>query len=248
VKRVSKSQHRADDSISEYDCIIVGGGPAGLVAAIYLLRYRRKVLLFDGGHSRALNIPKIRNLVGYSEGISGRHLLKRLRNQALKYNAKIMSGEATISRYRKIFNASLGERQFQAQFVILASGVEDRQPPRVEFNDLCKRGLLAYCPICDGFDHVNKQIGLIIDSPSGFKKIQFLYKFSRHLHFVVIRDLVIPARHVEKIKKYKVKVSKGHLEYMRPNRSGNKLEIKLKHQKKNNRGSGVCRNGDSRAR
>ena len=55
----------------KFDCIIVGAGPGGLVAAIYLQRLQRRVLLIDGGDSRASRIPKIRNLVGYAEGISG---------------------------------------------------------------------------------------------------------------------------------------------------------------------------------
>lgn len=54
------------------DCLIVGAEPAGLTAAIYLTRYRRRVLIVDGGHSRAARIPLSRNCPGFPEGVSGR--------------------------------------------------------------------------------------------------------------------------------------------------------------------------------
>ena len=78
-----------------YDCLIVGGGPAGLTAAIYLARYRRKVLVIDSGQSRAAWIPKSHNYPGFEDGISGKALLKKLREQAEEYDAR-GSGEQTI--------------------------------------------------------------------------------------------------------------------------------------------------------
>ena len=67
------------------DCLIVGGGPAGLTAAIYLARYRRDAVLVDEGVSRA-NIPASHNYPGF-KGIAGPDLLARLREQALLYGA-----------------------------------------------------------------------------------------------------------------------------------------------------------------
>ena len=64
-----------------YDCLIIGGGPAGLTAATYLGRFRRHGLIVDAGQSRAAWIPKTHNLIGYTEGISGPALLERMRAQ-----------------------------------------------------------------------------------------------------------------------------------------------------------------------
>ena len=61
---------------AHYDCLIVGGGPAGLTAATYLARFRRNVVLVDAGQSRAALIPKTRNYPGFVDGISGPDLLK----------------------------------------------------------------------------------------------------------------------------------------------------------------------------
>ena len=72
------------------DCLIIGGGPAGLTAAIYLTRYCRSVLLADSGQSRAALIPESHNYPGFI-GVSGSELLARLRDKALEYGARIQT-------------------------------------------------------------------------------------------------------------------------------------------------------------
>jgi thioredoxin reductase (NADPH) len=74
------------------DCLVIGGGPAGLTTAMYLRRYRRTILLIDSGHSRAALIPKSHNYPGFA-GIAGDDLLMRLREQALAHGARFESGE-----------------------------------------------------------------------------------------------------------------------------------------------------------
>ena len=74
------------------DCLIIGGGPAGLTAAIYLARFRRRVRIVDSGASRASLIPLSHNYPGFPEGITGRDLLVRLREQARRYGATLTAG------------------------------------------------------------------------------------------------------------------------------------------------------------
>jgi thioredoxin reductase (NADPH) len=74
------------------DCLVVGGGPAGLTTAMYLARYRRNILLIDSGHSRAAMIPQSHNYPGFS-GIAGPELLLCLRQQAQAHGARFESGE-----------------------------------------------------------------------------------------------------------------------------------------------------------
>src|SRR5947208_11852282 len=73
------------------DCLIVGGGPAGLTAAIYLARFHLNILVVDGGKSRAAWIPCSHNHAGFPDGISGKELLQRMRDQTCKYGAKLES-------------------------------------------------------------------------------------------------------------------------------------------------------------
>ena len=69
------------------DCIIIGAGPAGLTAAIYLSRYLLSIRLFDSGDSRAALIPCTHNHAGFPGGISGKDLLDRMREQARDFGA-----------------------------------------------------------------------------------------------------------------------------------------------------------------
>ena len=71
------------------DCLIIGGGPAGLTAAIYLRRFYRDILLVDAGRSRARLIPLTHNYPGFPDGISGPELLERLRTQLARMNGQV---------------------------------------------------------------------------------------------------------------------------------------------------------------
>ena len=77
------------------DCLIIGGGPAGLTAAIYLSRFHLDIMVVDGGKSRAAWIPTSYNHAGYPEGINGAELLRRMREQARLYGTKIETGQVT---------------------------------------------------------------------------------------------------------------------------------------------------------
>jgi thioredoxin reductase (NADPH) len=74
-----------------YDALVVGGGPAGLTAAIYLARYHRRVVVVDDGNSRAKWIPLSHNHAGFPDGITGDELLRRMREQAERYGATILT-------------------------------------------------------------------------------------------------------------------------------------------------------------
>lgn len=72
--------------MSQVDCVIVGGGPAGLTAALYLARFRRSVVLLDSGTSRAKLIRRSHNCPGFVRGISGQDYLDTLRKQLAAYS------------------------------------------------------------------------------------------------------------------------------------------------------------------
>ena len=81
-----------------YDTLIVGGGPGGLSAAIYLRRFTRNVALVDKGHSRLRLIPVSHNYPGFPDGVPGHTLLANLHVQLERYGGQAMPGEITALR------------------------------------------------------------------------------------------------------------------------------------------------------
>jgi thioredoxin reductase (NADPH) len=165
------------------DCLIVGGGPAGLTAAIYLARFHLDILVVDGGKSRASWIPCTRNVSGFPDGINGQELLQRMREQACKYGAKIES--EFVSKLERdeqtgLFTATWGSGTATARSVLLATGVTNRRPPMDEklHDDALSRGLIRYCPICDGYEVTDKKIGVIGSDSHGVAEAVFLRSYT----------------------------------------------------------------------
>src|SRR6476620_8453542 len=92
-----------------YDCLVIGGGPAGLTAALYLARFHLSLKVLAAGDSRAAMIPCTHNHAGFPDGISGEELLVRMRAQAEKYGASIARGRVTrLDRADEGFKAEWG--------------------------------------------------------------------------------------------------------------------------------------------
>jgi thioredoxin reductase (NADPH) len=163
------------------DCIIIGAGPAGLTAAIYLTRFHLKIRMFDCGSSRAALIPKTRNHAGFPEGISGVDLLARMREQAAKYGA--FREEAEVTRIEVLdagFAVHVEGRVFEARSVLLATGVVNHRPdmPAEVHDAALARGLIRYCPICDGYEVTDQRIAVVGTSEHGAREAMFLRGYS----------------------------------------------------------------------
>jgi thioredoxin reductase (NADPH) len=168
----------ADDVL---DCLIVGGGPAGMTAAIYLARYRRRALVVDAGESRATWIPRSHNHAGYPEGINGVQLLARMSAQAREYGATFERGTVdAIRRDGDIFHAEVNGRPLAARNVLLATGVVNRQPAmdRTDHDRAMARGLIRYCPVCDGYEVTDKRVGVLGASGHGVAEALFLRTYT----------------------------------------------------------------------
>jgi len=170
------------------DCLVVGGGPAGLTAALYLARYRRLARLFDAGESRAALIPESHNYPGF-KGIAGPELLARLRVQAEEYGSVIEKGEVTaIARDGGMFVAQCNNSEIRARSVLLATGLVDACPPIAGFSDNVHTGAIRFCPICDGFEAMDRRIGVLGETEDAGKKALFLRTYTRQIFLFAIDD------------------------------------------------------------
>jgi thioredoxin reductase (NADPH) len=176
------------------DCLIIGGGPAGLTAAIYLARFRRDVVVVDAGDSRAALIPTSHNYPGFEDGVSGPDLLKRLREQATRYGAAIQRGTVTaLERKPDHFAAQVGGDAVRARKIILATGLIDEKPDLPSLQEFVYRGGVRFCPICDGYEAMDQRLGVIGPLEQAIKKALFLRTYSRDLVvFALDREIDLP--------------------------------------------------------
>ncbi len=162
------------------DSLIIGGGPAGLTAAIYLARFRRRFQLIDQGASRAAWIPVSHNHAGFPEGIHGTTLLERMAAQARRYDAPIQQG--AVSKIAQngdgAFDVMVDDRTLTAKTILLATGVVDIEPALPDVPAAVARGLVRYCPVCDGYEVIGHKVGVIGYGSSGLKEAIFLRTYT----------------------------------------------------------------------
>ena len=159
--------------------LVVGAGPAGLIAAVYLARFRRSVVLVDAGHSRAVRIPRSHNYPGFAEGITGTQLTTSLREQARHYGVEPVAGKVTaLRRTGRGFEASWEGGGASARAALLATGAADVEPRLPHLAEALQTGALRYCPVCDGFEAIDQHVGVIVEGSAGVSEALYLRHFT----------------------------------------------------------------------
>lgn len=173
---------------SPVDALVIGAGPAGLTAAMYLTRFKRRVRVVHDGTARALWVPRTRNVPGFPDGIVGEELIERMTDHARRYGAEIMFGRvATLERTAGHFRATLEESpSITARAVILATGVDTNlaELDEGDHRTAVRDGVLRYCPICDGFEHRDERIAVLGSDLHGAAEAMFLRQFSRDVTLI----------------------------------------------------------------
>jgi thioredoxin reductase (NADPH) len=174
------------DPAEPLDCLIVGGGPAGLTAAIYLARFRRRIRLIDGGASRASWIPRSHNLPGFPKGVEGAALLQALREQLGCYGAAPEEGRVeALRREADGFSAQVDEIWTRARTVLLATGVAEVIPPIPHVAEAIRRGEVRVCPICDGFEAQGRKVAVIGRGDHAAREALFLRTWAEAVSVVL---------------------------------------------------------------
>ena len=178
------------DEIDPVDAIIVGGGPGGLTAAIYLARFRRRFVLVDAGQSRAQWIPRTHNHPGFPDGIGGQELLNRMHEQLAAHGAAAEQATVTsaVRRDDGMFAADLGQRTVVGSHLILATGVVDIEPPLREVMGAVRRGLVRLCPICDGYEMTDRTLAVIGRGTRGLGEALFLRTYTADITLVTLGE------------------------------------------------------------
>ncbi len=144
-----------------YDGVIVGGGPAGLSAAIYLARFNRSTLVIDAGEGRSTSHETNENYLGFPDGIPSRELRERGQQQATRFGVRFTESQVDhIERAGDAFRIACDGGEIVARTLILATGVVDLFPEFEGVEDYIGRSLF-WCITCDGWKTRGKRIVIV---------------------------------------------------------------------------------------
>lgn len=173
---------------SFYDVVIVGGGPAGLTAALYLAREKADVLVIErsvpGGQAGITQL--LENVPGFDEGISGEEFGRRLAKQARRFGAEILQAQTVTAirsegNYREVVTDD--GSNYGAKAVLIATGSQYRRLDAPGEDELIGINI-HFCATCDGAFYKGKEVLVIGGGNSGFQEGIFLTKFASHVTIV----------------------------------------------------------------
>jgi len=173
-----------------YDVMIVGGGGAGLTAALYTSRANLSTILFEklvsGGQIASTDM--VENYPGFTEGVLGPEISKKMESQAVRYGTQIAYEEAkSLSQKGGIFEAVSSEAEYSSRTVILAMGASFRMIGVPNEKELTGKGV-SYCATCDGAFFKGKKVMAVGGGDSALQEGIFLTRFAEQVTIVHRRD------------------------------------------------------------
>ena len=159
-----------------YDVIVVGGGPAGMTAALYALRNGKSVLVLEksGFGGQITSSPRVENYPGYA-GISGSALADAMMEQIMALGAEVELDEAVSVRSEnglRVVETADGNR-YEAKAVVLATGMKHRLLGLPEEEELLGGGI-SVCAVCDGAFHTGYEVAVVGGGDTALQDALFL--------------------------------------------------------------------------
>jgi thioredoxin reductase (NADPH) len=173
------------------EAIVVGSGPSGYTAAIYLARANLAPLVFEGAVTAGgalMNTTDVENFPGFPDGVMGPELMDNLRKQAERFGAELVTDDVTemdLTADPKVVKVH-GDTYY-AKTVVLAMGSAYRQLGIPGEKELSGRGV-SWCATCDGFFFRDQDIAVVGGGDSALEEATFLTRFARKVYLVHRRD------------------------------------------------------------
>ncbi|MEK6918458.1 MAG: thioredoxin-disulfide reductase [Nanoarchaeota archaeon] len=173
------------------DVLIIGGGPAGLTAAIYASRANLNTVLLEGSKDiggQLVLTTEVENFPGFPQGILGPELISRMKKQAEKFGVKVLSEDAiNVNFSSSPFLIDSNKNKFKAKSVIVATGARTKWLGIPSEKKLLGRGVSS-CATCDGAFFKNKDLFVIGGGDSALEEALFLTRFASSVTVVHRRD------------------------------------------------------------
>ncbi|WP_236782946.1 NAD(P)/FAD-dependent oxidoreductase [Arthrobacter sp. QXT-31] len=194
-----------------YDVVVVGGGAAGLSAAVTLSRALRSVVVIDAGEPRNGRSPEVHGFLAH-EGLPPGELLAAGRTEVRAYGGEILQGRAVSARKEAgIFITELQDRRsLRSRRLLIASGFEDELPEVTGINKRWGRDVL-HCPYCHGWEIRDRAIGILATEPAAVQEALLFRQWSGNVTFFqhLLEDLDSGDR--EQLEARSIRVVKGRV-------------------------------------
>ena len=174
----------------DYDAVIIGGGPAGLTAALYASRARLKTLVIESMTvpGQAILTDSIENFPGFPGAINGFKLIEKFKEQARHFSAELVTGDVKkIEGFEKGFKVVLEKRAYSSLSVIIATGARPKKINIPGEERLTGRGV-SYCATCDGALYKDKNVAVLGGGNSAVEEALFLTRFAKKVSLIHRRD------------------------------------------------------------
>ena len=185
-----------------YDVVIIGGGPAGLSAAIYAARASLKTVVLDkSATAGALSMThRMENYPGVPEVVSGEELLSRFHQQAESFGAQIIQTQVFgVNFAREDFKEVItADKVYQSKAVIIATGSMGHQPRIRGEAEFIGKGV-SYCGVCDAAFYKDKPVAVIGEPPDVFKQLAIIAKFASKI-YLFLKGRVPSAEQMESVR------------------------------------------------
>ncbi|KKR51063.1 MAG: Thioredoxin reductase [Candidatus Curtissbacteria bacterium GW2011_GWA1_40_16] len=172
------------------EVIIIGSGPAGLTAAIYLARANLKPLLFAGVKwgGQLMLTTDVENYPGFVEGIQGPELMEKFKKQAERFGAEIVTTDITeVDFSKRPFVVTAGEKTYKSKAVLIATGAETKWLGLPNEQRLIGHGVSSCAP-CDAFFFRDKKVVVVGGGDSAMEEALVLTKFATEVSIIHRRD------------------------------------------------------------
>jgi thioredoxin reductase (NADPH) len=197
-----------DTESEKRDALIIGGGPAGLSAAIYLGRAMRDALVIDNGKPMARWEPDVQNYLGFPKGISGADLIAKGREQAKRFGVDFAEDEVLEASREKEGDFVLRGRKssYRGRKLLLATGIF-HIPPDIEGVSECLGKSLFFCKDCDGYRVQDNHIGIYGANNEAVRYALGMLVYSATVVIVTNGDGIHwDARHAARLEEYHIPI------------------------------------------